>query len=452
MIRWYLIGVLLFLPFQRKMALLASNPDLSYFITYLDEITIIVFLPLAIVRLYTTGNIKNPLCLALLFSVFFLVLSGFISGFVNGNSLITTMAGIFDYTKNFLVVFIYLAFFTELREFKKILRLLLAIAVVLGAIAFIQELWALSSVYIFGKDIDNPNNYVFQKETGVELLKNYWRFGIFRTSSLMVSTINSGLYSLLILNIYLCITKKVNYAVIAALFSGIFTSVSRIVYMGFVFVAGLQIFRGRRWLVILFIPVLILLLFMGSYRDLNVSKIINSEMKNVEDLLSVKGVETESAENNSIETNSQGEHFRESSRKKALEIWKDHPLWGVGPGMFGGVVSLMFNSHIYNEYNFKQENYLRLLKSIDSFWSQVMAEMGIVGILAFSGLLLTTLALLFILRKRTSLEELKGLSTGLIIYMMVVVFYTVGLGLNIPAVFYTYCALTGIGFGCMEKT
>jgi O-antigen ligase len=36
--------------------------------------------------------------------------------------------------------------------------------------------------------------------------------------------------------------------------------------------------------------------------------------------------------------------YRKYTNHKAMQVWKDHPLWGVGPGMFGGLNSIMYNS------------------------------------------------------------------------------------------------------------
>jgi hypothetical protein len=456
-IKSYLVAILLFLPFQKKASLLVWNHDLSRFINFIDEITICVVFPLALFKLYKNKRINEPVCLALLFSVAGMVLSGGISGVVNGNTLIITAAGVFDYIKNILVIFVYFAYFTDLADFKKIFRLLLAVAVIMGVAALIQEIWALGSLYIFKQGIDNPNNYIFQKEVDISLLKNYWRFGIFRTSSLMVSTINSGLYGLLILNIYLCITKRVNPGVVISLFGGIFTSVSRIVYMGFVLISGVQVIRGRRWLTAVLVPVVIIISFMSTMWDLNVLEMLNEESSAPTKYTKIERTEDNLIENEvdreamPVYSESEEKHYREYTRAVALEIWKDHPFWGVGPGMFGGVVSIIFNSHIYNEYNFLRINYLRILKSIDNFWLQVLAETGLAGTAALTGIFFTMMAVLFISRKYTASVELNGLFTGLIIYEIVIILYTLGLSLNIPSIFYTYCALTGIGFGCLEK-
>ena len=207
----------------------------------------------------------------------------------------------------------------------------------------------------------------------------------------------------------------------------------------------------------LLIPVMCLVFFMSNYRDFNIIEFVNYD-----DVLSAEEVqknhrygnltEIQDEKNDSDTPESGVEHLRGYSRDKALEIWKDHPLWGVGPGMFGAMVSLIFNSHIYNEYNFIMINYLRFLGNIDNFWFQLLAEMGIVGVSVFAGLILTIFVILRLFRKKTSTDYLRNLYMGLMVYMVVICFYTLGLGLNIPSILFTYCALTGVGLACVENT
>lgn len=370
-IRWCLAGFLLILPFQRNIGIISSGLGMMHFISYLDEIVVVAFAPLAIIKLYKDMKFKNQFCLAMLIQMGLFVIVGLIEGFINANAPSVTSVGIFDYLKNFVVIIIYFTFFTDADDFKKIFRLVMAAAIIIGIIAFMQEIWAMISVYVLKKDISDPFNYIFNY-MDINLTTGYWRFGMFRAPSLTTTSIISGLYCLLVFNIYMWTTKKINIVVAVSLLSGVFTSISRIVYTGFMLVAGLQMFRGRRWMVLFLIPVMFLIFFMGHYRDFNVAGFINNE-----DFLSTKEAETEEEQqrlmeievkrNDSPSNKSSEERLREYSRDKAVEIWKDHPLWGVGPGMFGSVISLKFNSHIYNEYNFSMINYLKFLGNIDNF-------------------------------------------------------------------------------------
>lgn len=454
-VRWCLIGILLSLPFNRTIDIIMSSLGIPHVIGYLDEVAVIIFAPLAIFRLYKDKRLTEEFCSVLLIQICLFAGIGLIEGFTNGNALLVTTAGVFDYVKNFIIIIIYFTFFDDVNDFKMIFRFLVVTAVVMGTISFIQEAWALSSVHIFKKDISDPGNYVFNN-MDINLISGYWRFGMYRTPSLMTSSIISGLYCLWVFNIYLWTARKLNFAVAASLLSGIFTSISRIVFVGFMLTAGLQIIRGRRWMGILLVPVLLLTFFMGSYRDFPVMDVANhinllpnNEAETEMNQIPLMGLDNKKNDLRILESGEK--HLREYSRDKAIEIWKDHPFWGVGPGMFGASVSLKFNSYIYDEYNFIMINYLRFLGNIDNFWFQLLSEMGLVGFSVFIGLVFTIFINLLLLYKSSRSLNLGGMYMGLMVFMGVIFIYTLGLGLNIPAILFTHCALTGIGFACVGK-
>lgn len=428
-ISWWLTGILLFLPFQRKIVeiIKPSSKALSSFIAYLDEITTLIFLLLAIREFYKKREIPNKLSLILLLPILVFSISGFISGLLNKNSLLITALGTFDYIKNFLVIFIYAAFFREFDDFKKIFRFLLILTVFLGLIALIQELWATGFRYILREDVKNIK-YLLTHELQPALA---WRFGIYKAPSLTHNSNIFGLYSLLILSIYLFTVNKINFAVLASLFAGIFASVSRMAYAGFAFVGGVQIFNGKKWFILLLFPVVICLFYISFFSG--------SDIEEVKFIDATKDFEAKS--------------YRAYTRGKAVKIWQDHPLLGVGPGMYGGVISIKYQSPIYDKYNFQGmiKEYLETFKGIDQFWPQILAEVGIVGFACFIWLFVLLAIMLFILRRKTFSHEIKGLYTGLLTYIIVILIYTWGSGLNITENLFTYSAFVGIGLGCGTK-
>jgi len=417
--KWWLVGFLIFLPFQRKIikSIVSYSSELSKFISYLDELTIIIFLPLSLIKLYKLREFPDRLCLILLFSILVLCVSGFMSGVVNGNSLLVTTLGTFDYVKNFLVVFVYAAFFRDFREFKGIFKLLLILTVLLGVIAFIQELLALAVRYIIENDISDS------------LRNDNWRFGFYRTPSLIGNPNMLGLYSLLILTIYLFMSKKINYAIFIPISVGIFASISRMVYTGLIFVTVIQILRGKkRFIVLAVILTAILAFYMPALKDITF-----------------------------IDTNNEFSgkiSFREYARDNAIDIWVNNPFWGVGPGIFGGVVSVKYNSFIYEEYNFSSDavSFIRNVKSIDQFWPQILAETGIAGTAAFLGIFMALFLTLFTLRQQATFSEVKGLFAGLMVFTIVILIYTMGSGLNITSIIFTYSALVGMGVGSCRNS
>ncbi len=431
------MGMLLIIPFVTKIQGIVKpwSSGLATLVDRLDELTIMIFFPLAFIRIcrdYKKEENFNLMGLLILFPILTISLAGFISGMLNGNALLITALGTLEYVKFFLVIFIYAAFFRELDMFQKIFRLLLIVAVFIGLVAFVQEAWVICSRYFFERDIADKGIYIFISKmlniNPVIIWKRGLRLGIYRAFSLLSHYNLLGLYSLLILTIYLHVNKKVNFVVMFSLLAGIFASVSRTAYAGFALLAGLQIFRGRKWLIIFLIPAGVALSLMGFFGDdINISELKDKEYK---------------AEYNQTVT------YREFARGKAMAVWKDHPIWGVGPGMFGGAVAFKYSSPLYEEYNFL--SILNWFRSLDQLWPQVLAEMGIVGTAALASLFVSLLYLLFISRQRATSDEIRGLLTGLSVFTMILLIYTLSGNLNIVSVLLPYCAFVGMGIGSVR--
>jgi O-antigen ligase len=353
---------------------------------------------------------------------------GLISGIVNGNSLPVTALGTFDYLKNFLAIFIYSAFFRNFNEFRKLFRLLLIIAIVLGAVALIQFIWAMGSVYILGKDITDKSVYIFSNipVNDIGTLKNViWRFGIFRTQSLTYHAYILGLFNLLILTIYFYTEKRMKIKTVIPLLSGVLTSVSRMAYGGLFFVALLQLIKRKKWIILL------LLIFTGifAFNKINHGKNISPEYFDI----------------------------RAQTRHMAVEIWKENPVFGAGPGMFGGIVSIKYNSPYYDLKNYEKYKIypialvmLKQVGGIEQFWLQILAEMGIIGALLFINLIIFLFITLYQLREQTISQDMKNLFSALMVFIPCILIYTLGSGINIAPVFFAYCAFVGMGMGSMD--
>jgi hypothetical protein len=434
------------MPFQHtivKIAKLWSTTGLATFFNRLDEFTIIIFFPIAAIVLYRNNKILNGRYLSLFLPIFALGVVGFTSGILNANPLLTTVHGIFDYVKYFLVLFIYIAFFREYSEFKRLFHILLIVAIFLGAIAFIQETWALGNRYVLQRNINTDIFYLnltsFINPQAKQDYFELWRFGILRVSSLMINSNVLGLYMLLMLVIYTQIVKKVNFAVFIPLFSGIFGSVSRVTYMSFLLLGGIQIFRGKKWWVFPLIPVVIILFYLSPLPDYIKSKSIFGKLLKT----SIETVEIHEVPRWTWDA------FRVYTREKAIEIWKDHILLGAGPGMYGGGISLKYKSPIYEEYKFDPTRrfFLEHAKTIDQFWPQVLAELGVTGVACVMSFFLSLAINFYKLKKNTFYEEVKGLYRGLIIYLVIVLIYSFGYEFNIPPIIFTYFAMVGMAFG-----
>lgn len=64
----------------------------------------------------------------------------------------------------------------------------------------------------------------------------------------------------------------------------------------------------------------------------------------------------------------------------SARVFSDHPFLGVGPGRFGGWVSVNYQySEIYAEYNISTFG----IATIDMFWPHLLVEMGLFGLFLF---------------------------------------------------------------------
>jgi len=430
------------MPFQLPLGNVIKpwNSKLSSYINYLDEVTVTIFILLALVEFVKNRTIFSRVSIFLFIPIFLLGFVGFVSGIVNRNSLFITSLGTFDYVKNFLLIIIYSAFFDD---FKKIFRLILSLAIIIGTVAAVQEVWALVSVHIMGISILEDSNYIFRKIEPLKYLQafvmNYdaiWRVGLYKTPSLMSHPNNMGFYCMFVLTIYLYSVKKINPMIFISLLFGIFSSVSRMVYTSFIIITIPQIFRGRKWFMILTIFFGILLVLMLFYKSTP----------------TIKNIKTAQIKYDRHMSKTVYDDFRGGAREDALKIWKDHLIFGVGPGMYGPI-AIKYNTSIFDKYHVQITPFMRQINTFDQFYPQLLAEMGIVGTGAFAILIAMLFTMPFLLiKKDTAFKEIRNVFFGLSLFTVCLSIYWVGGGLNISAVLYTYCAFFGICVGTLNNT
>lgn len=82
---------------------------------------------------------------------------------------------------------------------------------------------------------------------------------------------------------------------------------------------------------------------------------------------------------------STGDYFRFKAVIITGKILTEKPFFGLGPGYFGGSVAHYFDSKYHKEYNlfhhFDTKSYKP--KTVDMYWTHVLAEIGIVGIIFY---------------------------------------------------------------------
>ncbi len=432
-IKWWLAGILFYLPFMLLIQTILRELNLVELISgtrFLDEATVVIVFLLAVWKLFKNKEIFDPLYLTLAIPCILFTVWGFISGVVNDNPLLLTLIGTFDYIKYFLLIFIYAAFFRDFNSLKKIFRYFLLMGIIFFAVAVIEEVWALVFRYVLGRDILDPSMYLLREPpSDSKIAVGIWRYGMLRASSIIMKIDWLGYISLFILTIYIFMNKKLNPLIYWSLISTILLTVSRSAYAGLcivlMFYLILQKLKGSKLAITLISIAVIIIVAVINFDEI---------------YLDQTGVK----ENNTIT-------YREYAREKGLTIWKDHPLVGVGPGRFGGVVSKVYPTPLYNEYNFNL-NLLERFGGIDQFWPQILAETGIVGLGLFLVLIISLIKALLILRDHLSNnEEQMGLITGLLVFIMVVYVYTFGASFYTTAISFPYFAFIGICFGVASR-
>ena len=78
-----------------------------------------------------------------------------------------------------------------------------------------------------------------------------------------------------------------------------------------------------------------------------------------------------------------GEYFRLKALNRSLELLWENPVFGNGPGTFGGIVAYWNDSPVQRELWLHWENYRFFPKTVDIYLPHLWAEIGILGVLYF---------------------------------------------------------------------
>jgi hypothetical protein len=423
--RLWLTVILLFLPFNTLMVrYLATRNYNSLYIRFVDEITIALFSAFAAWKFYKSKEYLNSLVLTITIPVTVFFFFGLLSGMINGNSVDVTLLGTIDYIKSFMVVFIYAAFFREMDDIKRIVRLLLILSFIISVLAIVQELWALIFRYILEKDTLDHSMYLFRDPpNSISQTATSWRLGILRVGSLFRNQNILGYFNLLVITIYIFMHKKINLLILIPLLMATIFTVSRSAYAG-LFILAVMVFIVRKFnnnkkiiLASVFVVIITVILF----------SLIRIDIYNQG--LEEKGIIT----------------YREYAAEKCMTVWKDNPFIGAGPGMFGGVISMKFVSYLFEVYNFSA-SYLYSVGSIDQFWPQVFAEMGIIGFMLYLGIIVALILVILSIRNSVA-EDIRGLISAFLIFLLIIYAYTFGTGFNNVSVIFPYFAFLGMTLG-----
>ena len=210
LVRYFTFGFLLFIPFQRIIKFYLKLPNAF---NWIDEIFVVIIVISGLVKIRT---IRRSGAFFLIFlSLFGLV--AMISGLMNGNPLLVTVLGLFDYAKYFLVIPFIGIFIDRKKHLDTLLRTLHVLVLVFCVVAIIQFFCHLAGVplHVLGE--------------GMYSLR---RFGFLRVSSLLTHPNIFGFYTLLFFTIDIHTHRRLRWQN-ALFFIGVVLSTSRMAWAAF---------------------------------------------------------------------------------------------------------------------------------------------------------------------------------------------------------------------------
>jgi len=377
---------------------------------WLDELSLVGLAAIAaIVRLRERDRgVCGERWLALALALF--VSSCAISALVRHTGLAAFALGTFDYVKN--LVFLWCA--ATLADDALRRRLVL----VVRTLAFAAVLWALLEValgWLFSETL-NPLRY---------------RFGIYRPDGPMGHPNLLGLFLLLAILVEMTVGSR-RTSLVALFYLGMASTLSRIVHAAATVVLAPLVRRA---------PALALAVVGSALIVVATASLTEDELAGA----------TDSAPQGTSEQAASGAEasYRAFAIAHGLRVWRDHPWLGVGAGRFGGVVSAQLDSDVYERYPIppRWRPLFDELHSLDIFYPQLLAELGIVGTTSFAAL--AAVLLVVVLRRwRSAVGEDREWAGAAALALCVVPIYCLGAGLNLSA----FLVPTMIGAGVSLAT
>lgn len=92
-----------------------------------------------------------------------------------------------------------------------------------------------------------------------------------------------------------------------------------------------------------------------------------------------------------LETVTAGGDLRVLFALNALPILADHPVLGVGPGMYGGAAADLFGTPVYAAYGTDRLFSNPTQRTVDDFWLHLVVETGLLGLLTYGAMTLAAL-------------------------------------------------------------
>jgi putative inorganic carbon (HCO3(-)) transporter len=381
---------------------LSDLPSWTRVFSFTDEISFVVF-SLIVFTFWAMkpATFKFP-CLPLTKWIMIFIVYAFIVGLAKRIPLTQATFGIYDHIKNLVILYLFAMMAFNRDEFISLLRSLIIIGLILAVVGIIGMFLAFT---------------LGQKNL---LVMTSGRFIPYQTYSLAGHGKQNylGVYATLLFFLSYTFKEPIIKFSRANIFFLLVFTVSRQAWMSFVAIFS---FFKRKKVLIVGLPILFLLIVISMGQKLE----MNPE-----------------------------EYFRLFAFLESLRILKEHPLTGVGPGMFGGLASVIWQSPIYEKWPPLMYWWVYRIRAIDSFWPVIWGELGIIGFSLFVG---GMLSLFFYLKRlAATFSHLADFQLSLIgrtlqWFMIALVIMGFAGGWNCPFVTYTYFALVGIYVSLHEE-
>lgn len=336
--------------------------------------------------------------------------------FVNNTGSMQGFLGIYGYLKNVAVIILFAWLSFDINDFRKCVSATILVAVVLSFGGIIGEILALG--FNLGINI---------------LVDDTQRFGLYRVISF---TGNGnwnyiGIYgALAFFLVYAKNKQKFYYSKLTLILILVLLSLSRQAWICFILMF-LAIVKINKKIVCIMTPLIV--------------------CASIAVIVYWGGITSSANMSGSLD---ESRYFRYFTFLQAIEIINDHPFSGIGPGMFGGVASVIFESPYYDKWpkSFKEQVYQQ--KGLDQFWVGLFADMGIIGGILFVAIFVS---IFLVLRKASRfykrIDNKEMEIFGKTFYVFIFCIFIMGLagGINCAFLTFTYFSLSGIYISIYNK-
>lgn len=418
-IRLFAIWIIVLLPFQnlpRTLSLKWPNSfgSLSQFFLNSDELlTLLLFIVLGS-WICLRGLPRQFHRFSVLYVLLLFMLVCLLGIYINNISMYRGLLAIFDYSKNIAIAVLFYWLGYQYSEFKKALILFINIGLLVAVIGLFGECLAFAT--------DSVIDVLVRPET---------RFGFYRVTSVagVGSSNYVGVYAVLVFWLLVAMKNEFNHLKLKLfiLLLFMFLTASRQTWLSFFLLAFLHASKKQ------FVGgVIIGLLVVSTGYALDLwSSIPEDELTG-------------------------GLNYRSITYSICWGYFKSNPLWGVGPGMLGGLAVQKLWSPLYASWPPEVMWFLgKMQGGLDQFWGRLFADLGIMGggtyLLIFGALGRDLISASHFFCKN-DYELLRSVGKVLACYILVLAIMGLAGGINAALLIYPFLAFSGMYLSLFKKS